>query len=345
MDDIPLAMTRKGYPEETHFSFSYTPIQDEDGAVLGFFCPCDEITERVIEARRARLQAELTERLRALRRARCDRGGGGRAARAALGRRGGRLRRGRRRRGHRVRRRRAQRWADAPPDRVAAPVRVRPGLSGTRCARARRLFVEDVEADPRWAAERAEALRARAAAAGAPSQGRAARGDPLRLAPRAARLARGGADAPARGRRAHLGCGRMGTGRGRRGPRASGVCARSWRASPNLSGAGLDGHGEWTWASPRWAAYTGLSEEESLGRRLARRRCTPRDPQRRRWRAWAAAEAGERFEVEYRVRHAATRRQHRWCQTPRHARAPRAARAANGAGPGPGVGGRHHRRA
>ncbi|WP_416186728.1 PAS domain-containing protein [Fulvimarina sp. 2208YS6-2-32] len=44
MDDITLVMHRRGYAEETHFSFSYTPVRDEAGAVAGFFCPCNEIT-------------------------------------------------------------------------------------------------------------------------------------------------------------------------------------------------------------------------------------------------------------------------------------------------------------
>ncbi|WP_404384549.1 HWE histidine kinase domain-containing protein [Caenispirillum salinarum] len=64
MDDIQLVMMRRGYPEETHFSFSYTPVRDEGGAVQGFFCPCLETTEQVFEQRRARLRADLTERLR-----------------------------------------------------------------------------------------------------------------------------------------------------------------------------------------------------------------------------------------------------------------------------------------
>lgn len=65
MDDISLLMVRKGYPEETHFSFSYTPVRDAMGVVQGFFCPCLETTEQVLEQRRARLRTELTERLRA----------------------------------------------------------------------------------------------------------------------------------------------------------------------------------------------------------------------------------------------------------------------------------------
>lgn len=34
-DDLPLVMTRHGYPEETWWSFSYSPVRDESGAVVG----------------------------------------------------------------------------------------------------------------------------------------------------------------------------------------------------------------------------------------------------------------------------------------------------------------------
>src|SRR5690606_30260842 len=51
MDDIELWMERKGHREETHFTFSYTPIPDESGRVAGFFCPCVEITEQVLAER------------------------------------------------------------------------------------------------------------------------------------------------------------------------------------------------------------------------------------------------------------------------------------------------------
>lgn len=54
MDDITLLMHRKGYAEETHFSFSYTPVRDSTGRVNGFFCPCNEITGQVIAERRLR---------------------------------------------------------------------------------------------------------------------------------------------------------------------------------------------------------------------------------------------------------------------------------------------------
>ena len=49
MDDIPPVMTRRGHPEETHFSFSYTPVRDDRGAVRAFFCACTEITDHVLD--------------------------------------------------------------------------------------------------------------------------------------------------------------------------------------------------------------------------------------------------------------------------------------------------------
>jgi PAS domain-containing protein len=58
MDDITLVMHRRGYPEETHFAFSYTPVRDEAGQVVGFFCPCMEITEQVMAQRRQRFWAD-----------------------------------------------------------------------------------------------------------------------------------------------------------------------------------------------------------------------------------------------------------------------------------------------
>ncbi len=61
MDDIQFTMLRNGYPEEAHFSFSYTPVRDEAGQVAGMFCACNEITEEV--RARATLKAE-SERLR-----------------------------------------------------------------------------------------------------------------------------------------------------------------------------------------------------------------------------------------------------------------------------------------
>jgi PAS domain S-box-containing protein len=63
MDDITLMMDRRGYVEETHFAFSYTPVRDLEGMVDGLFCACTEITEQVLAERR---RAADTERQRSL---------------------------------------------------------------------------------------------------------------------------------------------------------------------------------------------------------------------------------------------------------------------------------------
>ena len=63
MDDITLTMYRHGYPEETHFAFSYTPVRDEQGQVAGFFCPCVETTAQVLAERRRREETERQLRL------------------------------------------------------------------------------------------------------------------------------------------------------------------------------------------------------------------------------------------------------------------------------------------
>ena len=62
-DDIAFVMHRNGYPEETHFAFSYTPVRDASGTVQGMFCACTETTATVIAERK---RVEDSERLRAL---------------------------------------------------------------------------------------------------------------------------------------------------------------------------------------------------------------------------------------------------------------------------------------
>jgi len=63
MDDIELLMLRKGYEEETHFAFSYTPVRNDAGTVEGFFCPCVDITEQVLGERRRLADTERQRRL------------------------------------------------------------------------------------------------------------------------------------------------------------------------------------------------------------------------------------------------------------------------------------------
>ena len=60
-DDIMLMMERNGYPEETHFAYSYTPVRRENGVVEGFFCACIETTEQAKSSRLVR-ESEVRNR-------------------------------------------------------------------------------------------------------------------------------------------------------------------------------------------------------------------------------------------------------------------------------------------
>jgi PAS domain S-box-containing protein len=54
-----LLMERYGYPEETYFTFSYSPVPADDGTIGGVFCACTEETERVLSERRLRILRQL----------------------------------------------------------------------------------------------------------------------------------------------------------------------------------------------------------------------------------------------------------------------------------------------
>ena len=51
-EQLELIMERNGYPEETFFTFSYSPIPDDTGRVAGVYCACTEETHRVLGERR-----------------------------------------------------------------------------------------------------------------------------------------------------------------------------------------------------------------------------------------------------------------------------------------------------
>ena len=63
-EDLHLVMERNGYPEDTWYSFSYSPVRDESGRVAGMFCACTETTQKVLAERRLkRLNDELERRV------------------------------------------------------------------------------------------------------------------------------------------------------------------------------------------------------------------------------------------------------------------------------------------
>ncbi|HEU4903053.1 MAG TPA: PAS domain-containing protein, partial [Flavisolibacter sp.] len=51
-EDLVLNIKRHGFVEETYFTFSYSPILDESGAVGGLFCAVIETTEKVFSKKR-----------------------------------------------------------------------------------------------------------------------------------------------------------------------------------------------------------------------------------------------------------------------------------------------------
>ncbi|MFJ9523623.1 ATP-binding protein [Kitasatospora sp. NPDC101801] len=51
-EDLLLFLERSGYPEESYHTFSYSPLRDEAGAVVGVLCVVNEETQRVLAERR-----------------------------------------------------------------------------------------------------------------------------------------------------------------------------------------------------------------------------------------------------------------------------------------------------
>ena len=57
-ENLPLVTDRKGYDEHAWFTFSYSPVRDESGAIAGMFCSTYESTERVQTERALRDERE-----------------------------------------------------------------------------------------------------------------------------------------------------------------------------------------------------------------------------------------------------------------------------------------------
>lgn len=53
LENLPLRMNRRGYDEDTTFTFSYSPARDDAGDVAGMFCACSETTTRQTRAEAA----------------------------------------------------------------------------------------------------------------------------------------------------------------------------------------------------------------------------------------------------------------------------------------------------
>jgi PAS domain S-box-containing protein len=57
-ENLPLLMNRKGFDEQTWFTFSYSPLRDEQGKVAGMFCAVTETTDTVLAERRILAERE-----------------------------------------------------------------------------------------------------------------------------------------------------------------------------------------------------------------------------------------------------------------------------------------------
>ncbi len=58
-----LIMERNGYPEETYYTFSYTPIPGDDGSTAGMICANTDDTDRIISERQLRTLTQLGKNL------------------------------------------------------------------------------------------------------------------------------------------------------------------------------------------------------------------------------------------------------------------------------------------
>jgi PAS domain S-box-containing protein len=59
---LQLFLERKGFPEETYHTFSYSPVYGDDSRVAGMLCVVTEVTERVISERRLQMLRNLATR-------------------------------------------------------------------------------------------------------------------------------------------------------------------------------------------------------------------------------------------------------------------------------------------
>ena len=60
-EELYLVLERKGFPEETYWTFSYSPAFDDNGDVNGVFCACTEVTKTVLNQRRIRTMKAIAD--------------------------------------------------------------------------------------------------------------------------------------------------------------------------------------------------------------------------------------------------------------------------------------------
>jgi len=65
-ENLPVELMRFGYPEQTWFTFSYSPARDDEGRIAGALCVCVETTASMLKTERQAFLTSLRERLRTL---------------------------------------------------------------------------------------------------------------------------------------------------------------------------------------------------------------------------------------------------------------------------------------
>jgi len=65
-EDLPLTVMRHGYPEQSYFTFSYSPLHGGDGQVRGMYCTVVETTDRISVQQRAAFELKVSDALRPL---------------------------------------------------------------------------------------------------------------------------------------------------------------------------------------------------------------------------------------------------------------------------------------
>jgi hypothetical protein len=64
-EDMAVVLHRREQPEQTYFTFSYSPVCDASGRAAGAMCTLQETTSKVQAEQRLEFLLTLTDRLRA----------------------------------------------------------------------------------------------------------------------------------------------------------------------------------------------------------------------------------------------------------------------------------------